>query len=96
LEVANLTTRTVRTTLALPQDLLTAVDRSVREGKAKSRAAWITEALRRELVAQERAAIDAAFAGMATDSAYRQEAEAVEAEFAGAGWEALRQGEPKP
>jgi hypothetical protein len=48
------------------------------------------------LAAEERAAIDAAFAGMATDAAYRREAEEQEAEFVGAGWEALRQGEPKP
>jgi metal-responsive CopG/Arc/MetJ family transcriptional regulator len=93
---ADLTTRTVRTTLALPEDLLAAVDRAVREGKAKSRGAWIAEALRRELAAEERSAIDAAFAGMATDSAYRREAEAIEAEFSGAGWEALRRGESRP
>lgn len=86
----------VRTTLALPEDVLAAVDRAVREGKARSRVAWITEALRRELAAEERTAIDAAFAAMATDTAYRQEAEMIEAEFAGASWEAWREGEPRP
>ena len=94
LQVVGLMVKMVRTTLALPEDVLEAVDRAVREGKARSRGAWISEALRRELAAAERTAIDAAFAGMATDTAYRQEAEAIEAEFAGAGWEALRQGEP--
>lgn len=62
--VAHPTARTVRTTLAALADLRAAVDRAVREGKAKSRAAWMTAALRRELAIAERAAIDAAFAGM--------------------------------
>ena len=54
--------RTVRTTVTLPANLLEAMDRAVREGNARSRNELITIALRRELAAQERAAIDAAFA----------------------------------
>jgi hypothetical protein len=47
-------------------------------------------ALRRELAAQERAAIDAAFAAMADDPAYHAEARELAAAFAAADWEALR------
>ncbi|HVB09446.1 MAG TPA: ribbon-helix-helix domain-containing protein [Bacillota bacterium] len=86
-------TRMVRTTLALPEDIVAAVDRAVQAGKAKNRAAWIAEALRRELAALERAAIDQAFADMAKDADYLREVEALDAEFAGPGWEALRRGE---
>ena len=46
--------RTVRTTLALPVDLLEAVDQAVRAGKARSRNELVTMALRRELAAQDR------------------------------------------
>ncbi|MBI2942179.1 MAG: ribbon-helix-helix protein, CopG family [Chloroflexi bacterium] len=84
---------TVRTTLALPADLLEAVDRAVGEGKARSRNELVARALRRELAAQESAAIDAAFAAMADDAAYQAEARAIDAEFAAADWEALRRGE---
>ena len=82
--------RTVRTTLALPVDLLEAVDQAVRAGKARSRNELVTMALRRELAAQERAAIDAAFAAMADDSAYHAEARELTTAFAAADWEALR------
>ncbi len=83
----------VRTTLALPADLLAAVDRAVREGRARSRNELVAVALARELAAQERAELDAAFAGMAEDSEYQAEARAVAAEFAPADWEALRRDE---
>ena len=83
-------TRTVRTTLALPADLLAAVDQAVQAGHARSRNELVARALQRELAAQQRAAIDAAFAAMATDPAYQAEAQAVTEAFAGADWEALR------
>jgi metal-responsive CopG/Arc/MetJ family transcriptional regulator len=82
--------RTVRTTFTLPADLLEAMDRAVREGNARSRNELITTALRRELAAQERAAIDAAFAAMADDPAYHAEAREVATAFAAADWEAIR------
>ena len=58
-------TPTVRTTFALPADLLAAVDQAVQAGQARSRNEWVARALQRELAAQQRAAIDAAFAAMA-------------------------------
>jgi metal-responsive CopG/Arc/MetJ family transcriptional regulator len=45
----------MRTTLALPDDVLERVDRAVREGKARSRNEFVADALRRALDALERA-----------------------------------------
>jgi metal-responsive CopG/Arc/MetJ family transcriptional regulator len=87
--------RTVRTTFTLPADLLEAMDRAVREGNARSRNELITTALRRELAAQERAAIDAAFAAMADDPVYHAEAREVATAFAAADWEAIRLAEDR-
>ena len=81
--------RTVRTTLALPVDLLEAVDQAVREGKARSRNELVTMALRRELAAQERAAIDATFSAVADDPSYHAETCELATAFAAADWEAL-------
>jgi hypothetical protein len=50
----------------------------------------VARALQRELAAQQRAAIDAAFAAMANDPAYHAEAHALTDAFAQADWEALR------
>src|SRR6266511_3299574 len=83
----------VRTTVSLPAALLGAVDQAVRAGYAVSRSEFIDRALRHELVAKERAAIDAAFAEMAADDVYRAEAEAIAAEFSAADWEALHEAE---
>lgn len=85
--------RTLRTTLALPAALLAAVDQAVREGKAKSRNQLVAAALRRELAALERAAIDQDFAGMADDKAYQEEALKIAEEFAVSDWEAFQLGE---
>jgi metal-responsive CopG/Arc/MetJ family transcriptional regulator len=85
--------QTVRTTLALPADLLAAVDQAVQAGKARSRNELVRIALERELAAQQRAAIDAAFAEMAQDPDYQAEAKAITCEFAIADWEAWRQTE---
>jgi metal-responsive CopG/Arc/MetJ family transcriptional regulator len=82
--------RNVRTTVALPADLVAAADRAVREGRASSRSALLATALRNELAALERAAVDAAFATMADDPVYQAEAAAIADEFAAADWEALR------
>jgi metal-responsive CopG/Arc/MetJ family transcriptional regulator len=85
-----MSTHTVRMTLALPADLLAAVDQAVRAGYARSRNELVARALQRELAAQQRAAIDAAFAAMAEDPAYQTEAQAITAAFAHTDWEALR------
>ena len=60
----------VRTTPALPADLLTAVDDAVREGRARNRGELISAAVRHELAMHERSAIDQAFAAMSGDEAY--------------------------
>lgn len=83
----------VRTTLALPIELLEAADRAVRKGKAKSRNEFVAQALRRELAAQKRAEIDAAFASMADDIEYQTEAAMISNEFVKADWEAFEIGE---
>jgi metal-responsive CopG/Arc/MetJ family transcriptional regulator len=83
----------VRTTLALPSELLEASDKAVSQGKAKSHNKFVAQALRHELAALRRAEIDAAFAEMANDAEYQAEALQIEAEFAKASWEALQLGE---
>jgi hypothetical protein len=50
----------------------------------------VARALQRELAAQQRAAIDAAYAAMAVDFAYHTEAQALTEAFAQADWDALR------
>ena len=81
----------VRTTLTLPAARLAAVDEAVQAGKARSRNELVRIALERELAAQKRAAIDAAFAEMAEDPAYQIEAKAMSDKFATADWEAWQQ-----
>ena len=80
---------TVRTTVAVPAALLELVDQAVEAGQASSRNEFMTAALRRELAARERAAVDAAFAEMATDEAYDQDVRQLMAEFDAANREAL-------
>lgn len=81
---------TTRTTIALPDDLLEQVDSAVHDGVAPSRNALVARALRHELAAQRRAAIDASFSGMAGDDDYQAEALAVAEAFAAADSEAFR------
>jgi len=83
-------TPTIRTTLALPADLLAAVDQAVQAGHARSRNEFIAKALQRELAAQQRAAIDAAFAAMAEEPTYHTEAQALTEAFDQADWEAIQ------
>lgn len=71
------TKKIVRTTLALPDDLLAATDRAVQEGKAKSRNEFVAIALCHELAAQKRAEIDAMFALMGDDEQYQSESVAI-------------------
>lgn len=79
-----------RTTIAVPAKLLAEVDEAVRVGKARSRNAFVAQALQRELRALEEAAIDAEFAAMATDEAYHQLSRQLADEFASADWEAFQ------
>jgi metal-responsive CopG/Arc/MetJ family transcriptional regulator len=85
--------QTRHTTIALPEDLLRAVDQAVQEGKAESRNELIALALRHELAALERAEIDVAFAEMSRDRDYQEESRRLAKEFADFDWEAFRQGE---
>jgi hypothetical protein len=63
------------------------MDRAVQAGKARSRNELIAAAVRRELAAQQRVAIDGAFAQMARDPDYQAEAHEVATEFEAADWE---------
>jgi metal-responsive CopG/Arc/MetJ family transcriptional regulator len=72
----------IRTTLALPRNLLTAVDQLVRDGGARSRGDLVATALRREIAARQRSANDRSFAAMALDEEYQAEGRTIMAEFA--------------
>lgn len=87
--------RVRRTTVALPADLLAAADRAVRAGSARSRAELLARGLRRELAAQRRAAVDAAFEAMVHDPDYQTDAVRIAEEFRFADWEALQLGDRK-
>lgn len=81
-----------RISVTLPTELLRQIDRAVREGYARSRNKFVTNALRRALAELERAAIDAAFAGMAEDADYQAEAQDIASAFDRASWEAIQYG----
>ncbi len=85
--------RTVRTTITLPAELIDAADRAVREGRASSRDELMVAALRHELAVRDRAAIDAAFAALASDEAFQKESRQLAEEGARSGWEALQASE---
>ncbi len=80
----------VKTTVAIAADVLEAIDDAVREGLARSRNEFLNVALKNQLAASRRAAVDAAFAGMADDPEYQQEALRIAAEFESADHESLR------
>jgi Arc/MetJ-type ribon-helix-helix transcriptional regulator len=79
----------VRTTLALPADLLSSIDEIAKQGRVKSRNEFVDRAIRRELAWQKRQEIDAALTEMAQDPEYQATVRQMEAEFATASWEAL-------
>lgn len=85
--------QTVRTTLAIPADLLRATDAIINQGKANSRNEFIAQALKHELAALKRAEIDQALAEMAQQQDYHTEVLKMDSEFAIASWEALKQEE---
>jgi hypothetical protein len=74
----------------LPADLLETADRTIREGKARIRNAFVAYSMRHKLVVRERAASDAACAAMADDTECPAEAVTIEAECANASEETLR------
>lgn len=86
----------VRTTIALPSELLAATDQAVSRGQVKSRNELITQALTHELAVLKHAEIDLALTEMSQDPTYQVEVLKMEAEFATASWEALHIQEPLP
>ncbi len=78
-----------RTTVALPPKLLEAVDRAIAEGFTRNRNEFLATALRNQLAQCRRAAIDAAFADMASDPDYRSEALEISEAFGSADREAM-------
>jgi Arc/MetJ-type ribon-helix-helix transcriptional regulator len=83
------------TTLALPTDLLAAVDKVIQEGRARSRDELVESALRRQLAELRRSAMDAEFRHMADDIDYQRDVHQILGEFAQADWETLHE-EPGP
>lgn len=79
-----------RTTLALPVDLLEAIDREVQSGRAENRAAVVTEALSRELRRREQIEIDDNLRQMKHDARYLAEQAQIMSEFVGADAETAR------
>ena len=76
------------TTVALPSDLLAAVDRVVREGRARSRDKLVESALRHELAELRWSALDAEFRHMADDVEYRRDVHEIigESDSVGGRW----------
>ncbi len=72
----------LRTTLALPMELLAETDKLVSGGKARSRNQFIAQALEHEIAALKRTEIDAAIAEMTQDKEYQAEVLQMEKEFA--------------
>ncbi len=86
-------THLVRTTIALPEELLKAADQAIADGLVRSRNDLLALALRDLLAARQRAAIDARFGGMSDDADYRKESDALEAGFDRSSWSMLGQAE---
>jgi Arc/MetJ-type ribon-helix-helix transcriptional regulator len=70
-----------RTTIAIPGQLLTAVDHAVRAGRAANRNQFILTAIEAEIRRQRRAALDAEFALMAADGELQSESAQLMREF---------------
>ena len=78
-----------RTTVAIPYELLEAVDQAVSQGLARSRNEFLALALRNQLAQCRRQEIDEAFAGMASDPDYQQESLEITRAFETSDWESL-------
>lgn len=71
----------VRTTMAIHRRLLEEADRLVKLGKAESRTAVVEAALREHFARLRASEVDAAFAAMAEDLVYQEEARRIAQEF---------------
>jgi metal-responsive CopG/Arc/MetJ family transcriptional regulator len=80
----------IRTTFIIPAELLDSIDQIASSGSVKSRNEFVTQALRRELARQKRQEIDAALTEMTQDPEYQATVKQMDAELAGASWDALR------
>jgi len=85
--------RKARSTIALPEDLLDAIDAEIRQGHARNREEFFKAAVVNQVASLRHASVDRQFAGMAADSAYLREAGQIAEEFSAADWEALQSGE---
>jgi len=87
-------TKTCTTTIRLPVSVYNEAKSVVKKAKGTAGSASLNDlivaALRGYLKVYRRRQIDAAFAGMAKDVAYQQEASLLTEEFAASDWEALR------
>ena len=83
----------VQVTLRLPRRLYEQINAEAAGHPARSWNEFVVEILRGFLRGRRRKAIDAAFAGMAHDTAHRSEAERLAEQFAASDWEALETGE---
>jgi len=73
--------RYVRTTIALPEDVLKGIDRAVKAGEARSRSELLTEAAERELRRIREEEIDRAFYEAADDPDLREDDRQILADF---------------
>lgn len=75
--------RRVRTTVSLPESVLSMVDQFIASsrGQVTSRAEFLERALRGYLAELDRRRIDEAFAGMASDESYQTQARRIADEF---------------
>lgn len=80
--------KTVRTTIALPPELLDGIDREVAQARAESRNGFLWEAVERELKRRSDEAIDAAYAAVLGDPEYIRESKQIAKEFEAADHEA--------
>ncbi len=87
-------TQKIRTTLAIPVELLGNVDEAVRAGRVVSRNEFIAAAIRHELERMQREAIDNEFEAMAEDELYQRESKRICREYEYADRETLRAAEP--
>ena len=79
----------MRTTITIPNSLLTEVDALVGEGGVTTRNQLILEALQHWVKLKQEEAIDKEFAQMAEDSDYIAETLTIESEFEGSDWEVV-------
>jgi len=79
-----------RTTIALPEELLSGIDTIVASGRAATRNEFFAKAVRRELERIRREAVDREFEAMADDPVYQREAVEIAEDYVLPDWQALR------